>query len=132
VNNIERIASMATPSELVARYLAIWNEQDAEKRAALAEQTWVEDPTYIDPLVKASTREEILAFVAGVQAQFPGFEFRPVGTQEVHNDRIRFSWEMVSIADGSSPIAGTDFGYLSVDGRFAEVTGFLDRAPAAS
>jgi hypothetical protein len=123
---------VVTANELVERYLAIWNEQDSGKRAVLVEQTWVEAPIYVDPLINASTREEILAFVGGVQAQFPGFAFRPVGNPEIHNNRIRFSWEMVSTEDGSSPVAGTDFGYLSIDGRFVEVTGFLDRAPSAS
>jgi hypothetical protein len=123
---------MTSSNELVERYLAIWNERDDAKRRALIEKTWVEQPSYVDPLMNAASVAELDAFVDNVQGQFPGYEFRPVGTADLYGDRIRFSWEVVNVEDGSSPAAGTDFGIISQDGRFVAVTGFLDRVPVAS
>lgn len=44
-------------------------------------------------------------------------------------DIARFSWELVSKADGSAPVAGFDVIRLAEDGRIRSVLGFLDRVP---
>ena len=38
----------------VDRYIAIWNEGDAERRRVLIAQTWTDDAGYVDPELKAS------------------------------------------------------------------------------
>ena len=47
-------------------------------------------------------------------------------------DTARFSWELVSEADGSAPVAGFDVITLDTDGRIRSVLGFLDRVPAGA
>lgn len=114
---------------IVDRYLAVWNETDANRRRALIAQAWSEDATYVDPVMRGAGHAGIDAMIAGAQAQFPGFRFSALGRADAHNDRLRFRW--TAGPDGADMlIDGTDFAVLAPDGRFASVCGFLDRIPA--
>ena len=42
--------------EMVERYLAAWNEKDAERRRGLVDALWTEDGSYTDPLADARGR----------------------------------------------------------------------------
>ena len=123
---------MSDPATIVARYIEIWNETDAAARQALIAQTWTADASYLDPMMRGDGAAGIDAMIAGVQAQFPGFQFRQLGAVDAFNDRVRFSWECGPGPDGAALIAGTDFAQLSTDGRLAAVTGFLDLVPAGA
>ncbi|MFE0101565.1 nuclear transport factor 2 family protein [Streptomyces sp. NPDC059009] len=115
----------------VARYFEAWNTQGADDRAKAVAAAWTEDGTYTDPLADVAGHEGIAAVIAGAGEQFPGFEFRQTGTVDGHHDTARFTWELVSVADGSAPVAGSDVITLAEDGRIRTVLGFLDRLPAA-
>ena len=85
--------------------------------------------TAIGGSVGGSTLGVSAAAIGGAQAQFPGYEFTPTGTAEGHHNVVRFTWDLVSRADGSAPAAGFDVITLAEDGRISTVTGFLDRLP---
>ena len=119
---------MATHT-IVDDYLAIWNERDADKRRALIAQTWTEDATYVDPVMRGQGHAGIDAMIAGAQAQFPGFRFSALGAADAHNDRLRFRWS-AGPEGGATIIDGADYAMLAPDGRLASVCGFLDRVPA--
>jgi len=122
---------MSNVTALVDRYIAIWNERDPETRRQLIAQTWTDDAGYIDPLLEGKGHDGIEAMTAGLQAQFPGLQFRRTGEVDVHHDRVRFNWDATE--DGSQPvIAGVDFGVVAGDGRLASITGFFDLAPDLS
>ena len=121
---------MSQSSELIDRYFAVWNERDATQRRALIAQTWAEDASYLDPLMQGQGHGGIDSMVQNVQQQFAAHQFRQIGAVDAHNDRLRFSWELVS-EDGPVVVAGTDFGVVAADGRLQSVTGFLDQVPAA-
>ena len=116
----------------VARYLEAWNAGDPETLAKAVATAWTADGSYTDPLADVSGHEQIAAVIAGARAQFPGFSFRLSGTVEGHHDIARFTWELVSAADGSVPVVGFDVIELDGDGRIRAVHGFLDRAPAGA
>ena len=116
----------------VARYLEAWNASDPEMLAKAVAAAWTVDGSYTDPLADVSGHEQIAAVIAGAQAQFAGFSFRLSGTVDGHHDIARFSWELVSVADGSAPVAGFDVIELDGDGRIRTVHGFLDRVPAGA
>ncbi|MFG3619890.1 nuclear transport factor 2 family protein [Nocardia sp. NPDC047654] len=122
---------MSRYDEAVDRYFAAWNATDEEARAAAVAAAWAEDGGYTDPLAEVSGHAQLAAAIGGAQAQFPGFEFRRVGEVDGHHDIARFSWELVSAADGSAPVAGSDVITLGADGRITSVHGFLDRVPSA-
>jgi SnoaL-like domain len=114
-------------TDLVDRYIAIWNETDDERRRTLIARTWTEDSTYLDPLMGGEGRSGIDAMIRGVQAQFPGLLFRRTSEVDAHNDRVRFAWEL-GPEGGPALAGGVDFGVI-VDDRLQTITGFLDFAP---
>jgi hypothetical protein len=115
----------------VARYFEAWNAEGADARAEAVAAAWSEDGSYTDPLADVAGHEGIAAVIAAAREQFPGFVFRQTGTVDGHHDIARFTWELVSAADGSAPVAGSDVISLAKDGRIRTVQGFLDRIPAA-
>jgi hypothetical protein len=109
------------------RYLAIWNERDDITRRARIAQLFAAGATYADPMMKGSGIEGIDSMIGAAQQQFPGHRFTLHGTQDGHNDVVRFSWTLA--ADGAAPVAkGSDVAYLDEQGRLRQVTGFLDAA----
>jgi len=118
------------PTELIDRYIAMWNETDAGRRRALIARTWTEGASYLDPVMQGEGRSGIDAMVAGVQQRFPGHRFRRTSPVDAHHDRLRFSWELAPEA-GPALVKGTDVGFVT-DGRLATITGFFDQVPAQS
>ncbi|MFE6756742.1 nuclear transport factor 2 family protein [Streptomyces sp. NPDC057684] len=118
----------------VARYFEAWNAEGADARAEAVAAAWSEGGSYTDPLADVAGHEGIAAVIAAAREQFehlPGVAFRQTGTVDAHHDIARFTWELVSTADGSAPVAGSDVISLAEDGRIRTVHGFLDRIPAA-
>ena len=120
-------AEMNNFTDLVERYIAIWNETDAERRRDLIAQTWTEDSTYVDPLMRGEGRTGINDMIEGVQTQFPGLKFRRTTDVDAHNDRIRFAWEL-GPEGGPALAGGVDFGVV-IDNQLQAITGFIDFAP---
>jgi hypothetical protein len=116
---------MLAAEAVVDRYIASWNERDAQTRRALVAATFAEDAEYIDPIMSGHGLEEIDAMIAAAQQQFPGHEFTLAGGPDQHSDRVRFSW-LLAPAGEAAVAAGTDFALLAADGRIQSVTGFLD------
>ncbi|MFJ3670946.1 nuclear transport factor 2 family protein [Streptomyces sp. NPDC090106] len=119
-------------SAAVARYFEAWNAVDPESLTKAVAAAWAADGTYTDPLAEVRGHEGIAALITGAHERFPGFAFRPTGDVDGHHDTARFSWELVSEADGSAPVAGSDVIVLDADGRIRSVLGFLDRVPAGA
>ncbi|GAA3962127.1 nuclear transport factor 2 family protein [Actinomadura viridis] len=121
---------MSDVRNLVERYLATWNERDADARRAAIDEVWAEDARYVDPLADAEGRAAIDATIGAVQEQFPGLVFRLAGEVDAHHDVARFTWEL-GPEGGEALVVGFDVAVLSGDGRIATVHGFLDKVPAA-
>ncbi|MET9296107.1 nuclear transport factor 2 family protein [Streptomyces sp. NPDC003077] len=114
----------------VARYFEAWNATDPAARAKAVAAAFTEDGSYTDPLADVTGHDGIGAVIGTVHEQFPGYSLRPLGAVDGHHRIARFGWELVSGADGSSPVAGFDVVTLADDGRIDSVLGFLDRLPA--
>lgn len=54
---------MTDATTIADRYIAIWNEADAERRRALIAEAWTENCSYVDPLMRADDRDQIHALV---------------------------------------------------------------------
>lgn len=122
---------MTVHEDAIQRYFAAWNASGAEEVEKAVAAAFTEDGTYTDPLVEVKGHEGIAAAISGAHAQFPGYAFKQTGTPDAHHDIARFTWELVSKADGSAPAAGFDVIVLAEDGRIRTVNGFLDRLPGA-
>ncbi|MER6072166.1 nuclear transport factor 2 family protein [Streptomyces sp. NPDC001817] len=122
---------MSDLTTTVTRYLDIWNEADAEKRAAAIAELFTADAPYIDPLAAVEGPEGFGAVVAGARDQFKGLAFELHGTVDAHHNQARFQWGLVT-EPGAEPIAiGFDVLVTDEAGRIKAVYGFLDKVPAA-
>ena len=108
-------------------YLALWNEEDDERRKHLLGKAWAETARYIDPLMQGEGRQGIAAMIEAARQKFPGYRFVLAGTPDGHGNFTRFSWRLVS-PDGDDVAGGTDVVSRDADGRIENVVGFLDRA----
>ncbi|MDA3627874.1 nuclear transport factor 2 family protein [Saccharopolyspora sp. WRP15-2] len=113
-------------AELLDRYLATWNERDADKRRAMVDDLFAPEGTYTDPLADVRGREAIDATIAAVQAQFPDFAFRAGEVFDAHHHIARFTWEL-GPADAEAPIIGFDVAVLDDNAQIRQVHGFLDK-----
>jgi hypothetical protein len=119
---------MSDVTTTVDTYLAMWNEDDAGRRAELIEQAWAPDGRYADPLLEADGHDALSAMVEAVHGQFPGHRFRRVSAVDTHHDQCRFAWELFA-PDGSITVAGIDMGVLGTDGRLRMIAGFFGDVP---
>ena len=126
--------STLTPTDVTStidRYVSMWNERDADRRAAIIAETWTGDGVYVDPVGEGIGPDGISAMVAGVQAHYPDHDIELTSGLDVHHDVVRFGWRLAK-ADGSVLVAGIDVGQLAPDGRLARITGFFGDPPGAT
>jgi hypothetical protein len=121
--------TMADVTTLINGYIATWNEKNSERRRALLAQTFTDEASYLDPLVRGDGQDAIDKMIAGVQQQYADYRFELAGAPDTHNDRVRFSWQLVGNGGGDPVATGYDFGILAEDGRLESVTGFLETPP---
>lgn len=123
-------------TELIDRYIAMWNETDAPRRRALIARTWTAGASYLDPLMQGEGHAGIDAMVQAVQTAYPGNRFRRTSEVDLHHGRVRFAWTLGP--DGGPALAqGIDFGVLDEAGTeggegalLSAITGFLDQPVA--
>ena len=123
---------MGTLNEVVAGYIAAWNETDAGRRRDIIARTWSEEGRYLDAHREGTGHAAIDAMIAAVQEQFPGYRFRLSSGIEAHHDRARFSWSAGGTEQAPLFFGGTDFAMLADDGRLQAVTGFIDAMPSGA
>jgi hypothetical protein len=119
-----------TATAVVDAYFAMWNEEDADRRAGLIERAWAEDGSYRDPLLEAEGHAALSEMVATVHGHYPGHRFRRTSGIDAHHAHLRFAWELVG-PDGAVTVGGLDVGELAPDGRLAHLTGFFGDLPEA-
>src|SRR5258708_31160137 len=112
---------MTDLTNLIDRYIAMWNEPDAARRRDLIARTWTMAASYVDPLLQGEGRAGIDAAVQVVQAKFPGHRFSRTSAVETHHDRVRFTWALAPDG-GAAIVTGTDFGVIA-DRQLQAVTG---------
>jgi len=120
-------------TELIDRYIAMWNETDAPRRRALIARTWTAQASYLDPLMQGEGHAGIDAMVQAVQAAYPGNRFRRTSEVDLHYGRVRFAWTL-GPEGGPALAQGIDFGVLEESGTagaegalLSSITGFLDQ-----
>ena len=117
--------------EIVERYLAAWNEKDAERRRGLVDALWTENGSYTDPLGDANGPAEIDGLIGAVQQQFPDFVFTLGGPVDAHHEQARFTWHLGPEGAAGPIVMGFDVAVLNGGGQIRSVYGFLDKVPAA-
>lgn len=119
---------MSNQTDLIDRYIAMWNETDPARRQKLIAETWTEGASYLDPKLEGAGRAGIDAMVQGVQESFPGHRFTRTSDVDAHHDRVRFTWQLAP-EGGPALVTGTDFGVVAGE-RLQMMTGFFDHVAA--
>ncbi|MGO9452191.1 MAG: hypothetical protein ACLQDV_14280 [Candidatus Binataceae bacterium] len=96
---------MTNVMELVDRYVAVWNESNAEERRRRIRSVWAPDGTTCYRLLDAHGYEAIEERVAGSwdrSLRDGKYTFRPKPDFVCHHHVVRLNFEMVTIPDGET------------------------------
>jgi hypothetical protein len=131
-----QVSSRST-AELADRYIALWNESDADRRRRMIAELWTEDGTHIlqppqeirdiaaqpgiglTAILEARGYGQIEARAASAYEHWVGSEglsFRRRDDAERLSDVVKFHWEAVG-KDGELVAVGLNFLVLAADGR---------------
>ncbi len=124
---------MTDLDDLITRYVAIWNEPDADVRRKWIAGTWCERASLFNRVneyhghagIEEAVKRSHELFVAR------GFVFRPRAQPVSHHSAIRFTWEMITAADGELDSIGTQFMVLGDDGRIRLDYQFIETPPTS-
>jgi hypothetical protein len=131
---------------LIHRYVAVWNEPDAERRRAAIHELWSADAVHMlqppkellqtaeglgfDRLVLEARGHHALEFrVTRAYEEFvaPGsFVFRSRGNADRLHDVVKFNWEMVPQDGGEVVGVGLEIFILGPDGRIVSDYQFIE------
>lgn len=120
---------MSDLTNTIERYLDIWNEPDATRRAEKIRDVWAANATYTDPLVSVSGHEAINALIGAAREQFTGMTFALAGPVDAHHGVARFTWNLAPAGAAEPVVVGFDVVRADDDGRLSAVYGFLDKVP---
>ncbi|MGV9775725.1 hypothetical protein [Streptosporangium sp. NPDC003464] len=125
--------------DLAGRYVALWNEPDAELRRSAIKELWAEDGGQIlqppqeireiaaglgfdSTTLEAHGHDELEVRVTRSYEEFvaPGeFVFQPVDNAIRLHDVVKFNWEMVPAGGGAAVGGGLEVLVLDGNGRIA-------------
>jgi hypothetical protein len=132
-------------NDLITRYVAVWNEPDAELRRKAIAELWTEDGVQIlqppqeirepaealglTPVLEARGHTALETRVARAYDAFvaPGeytFRARP-NADRLHNV-IKFNWEMVPTSGGTPAAVGLEIFILAPDDRIQTDYQFIE------
>lgn len=131
--------------ELANRYVAVWNEPDADARRKAVEELWTEDGLHVleppEEIAKRASEigvtasleargyEQLVSRVSTAYGEFvaPGeYEFVPHGTPAVLKDLVKLRWAMVPAGGGEALAIGIDLLLLAPDGRIRTDYQFIE------
>ncbi|OKJ76602.1 hypothetical protein [Streptomyces sp. CB02460] len=132
--------------ELTDRYVAVWNEPDAERRRAAVRELWSADAVHVlrPPqeireaaeglgfdrlLLEARGHEALDVRVTRAHEEFvaPGtFVFRSRGNADRLHDVVKFTWEMAPRDGGEAAGVGLEVLVLGPDGRIVSDYQFIE------
>lgn len=131
--------------DLANRYLAVWNEPDADARRQAVEELWTEDGVHLleppEEIVKRATEigvtatlearghAELFTRVTRAYDEFvaPGqYEFVRHGDAAALRDLVKLRWAMVPAGGGEALAIGIDLIHLGPDGRIVSDYQFVE------
>lgn len=137
---------MLNATELADRYVALWNEPDADARRTTVGDLWVEGGGHVlHPPAEVLKAAEVLGLGASFECrghdalaervriayeEFVGsgnFTFRRRDDVARLRDMVKFTWEMVGTGDGAVVAVGTEVLLLDGAGRIQEDYQFIER-----
>jgi hypothetical protein len=142
---------MSEATQLANRYMALWNEPDADRRRRMIAELWTEDGSQIlqpPQEMRAIAASPGLGMAATLQARghaeldaraatsyehwvaSEGLSFRGRDDVERLGDVVKFGWEAVA-RDGEAVAGGLNVLILAGDGRIERNYTFVDGSEEA-
>lgn len=88
-------------TDLIHKYLDLWNERDAAVREALMKSVLTEDSLYADPdYAGLRGHAELSEAIGRAQKQFGDLRFTLDTVLGAHHDRALFTWRLGTVATG--------------------------------
>jgi len=115
---------------LRALVLDVFDEHDADKRAAVMVRVFTPDCVFSDPRGSYRGLAEIEQVVLGLHARFDGFRFHLTGEPQVIADGGRITWGH-GPPGAPAAVCGTDV-VLVRDGRIAVLLTFIEPPDGAA
>jgi hypothetical protein len=135
-----------TDTELVNRFIGLWNDPDPDRRRATIRELWSEDGGQVlqppqemreaaaslgfpDPRLAVRGYEELERRVTRAHEDFVaggGFEFRSRGNVDRLDHVLKFNWEMVPAGGTEVQAVGLEVLLLDRDDRIATSYVFIE------
>jgi hypothetical protein len=84
-------ATMSDYAAVIDRYVAFWNEENAEQRQRLLIEVFDENASYTGPLLATHGHEGIAALADEIRTHLPGYQFRRTSPIDAHHGYVRYS-----------------------------------------
>lgn len=107
-------------NQFVDRYMAVWNEADAELRYKSITELWTEDGVQFTQSREIRGHQALFERISNNYETFVkarDFLFRLSGDVVEHHHAVKLTWEMVPANGGEVAGAGLIFLLLNHDGR---------------
>ena len=120
---------MVQVNDIVARYIALWNEPDPDKRRMEIVSLWSPDGLHF---AKSHTCHGYAALESRVTGSYersiaPGINvFRSANNVQSHHNVVRFNWHMQRKATDEIAATGFELLVLADDGRIQADYQFID------
>ena len=134
-----------SPDELFEKYVALWNEPNAERRRERVTELWAPDARQVlKPPVEVTEVASGLGMTATLEARghdqleqrvtraydefvaSGGYTFRRRGEAEQLQDVVKFRWEMVRAGGEAVAGVGLEVLLLAPDGRIGAAYQFIE------
>lgn len=111
---------MSYASELVDRYVALWNEPDNQRLRQAISELFTDDAAHLTPTLEAHGHPGLERRVRSAFERFVGngrYIFTPISNVDSHHGTVKFNWAMRPANGGDVVAVGFDFLLLDSDGR---------------
>lgn len=134
-----------SPDELFEKYVALWNEPNADRRRELVTELWAPDARQVlkppaevtevalglgmTATLEARGHDQLEQRVARAYDEFvasAGYTFRARGEAERLEDVVKFRWEMVPAGGEAVAGVGLEVLLLAPDGRIGAAYQFIE------
>jgi hypothetical protein len=126
---------MNASNDLVARYIAVWNEPDRARRRERVAGLWGEHGQSLQRVLDPRGIDAIAARVALSYDKWiagRGFGFRASGSPQAHHDAVMCNWAMGPAGSHDVVSLGLSFLLLDASGRLHSDLQFAEPPPAAA
>src|SRR5580700_8148538 len=100
-----------TSEDFVDRYVAMWNDPDAEHRRRTIAELFRQDGANFTQSFAAHGLDQLQARVTGAYDQYVGtgdYKFRLATAPSAHHDVMKLTWEMVRVDTGDVAQVGLE------------------------